>query len=65
MSFVFIRMFILIVVYVLCLYPYVVFILYIVHTLLISYLVIGMHTSSLDLKNTCGHPDSKSGIDDV
>ena len=44
------------------LYPYVVFIPYIAHALLILSLIIGMHKSSLGLNNVHGHPNYKSGI---
>ena len=47
---------------VLHLYPYFVFVSYLVHALLISSLFIGMHTSSLGLNNECGHPESRSGL---
>ena len=42
--------------------PYVVFVLYLVQVLLISYLVPGMHTSLLGLNNECGHPESRAGL---
>ena len=43
-------------------YPYVVFVSYIVQTLLILSPVICMHTSSLGLKNYRGHPNSRDGM---
>ena len=43
-------------------YPYVVFISYLVHDLLISSLVLDMHTLSLGLNNECGNPKSRNRL---
>ena len=43
-------------------YPYVVYLLYLVHDLLISFPVLGIHTSSLGLKNECRHQESRYGF---
>ena len=48
--------------YFLCSYLYVVVVSYLVHDLMISSLVPGMHTSSLRLNNECWYPETRAGL---